>query len=123
MKALKKLVPIRDCLDLFPDLADRLPSINQALRNINLGKMDYLPYEESQPGYGLSMRTDLIPQGAGRPPAMGKWQLEVVREDTSYRLLLQGKAQEGEEWAEIVFPCGADATSVRFGFSDASLDS
>lgn len=118
MPVLRKVVPLDDCLDLFPGIAKQLHDINRALRNINFGKMDYLPYDESIPGYVLSMRTELIPQGSGKPPQMGHWQLEVTREDASGILVMKGKAQKDQELAEIVYPCGPDRESSRFFSSD-----
>lgn len=113
MKHIRKMLPLSECLSFFPALANQLPAINQALRNINLGKMDYLPYDHATPGYELAMRSDMIPQGPGKPPSMGHWQIEVSREDTSYRLLLQGKAQQGQELAEILFLCESNEESLR----------
>lgn len=123
LQIMRKMVPLDDCLDLFPALSSRLHEINRALRNINFGKMDYLPYEEAVPGYDLSMRTDLIPQGAGKPPSMGHWQLEVSRQDAECILVLQGKAQNDQELAEIVYPCGPNLESQRFfPAADDTLD-
>jgi hypothetical protein len=114
MSILRKSVPIESCQDLFPDLAQLLPEINKALRNINFGKMDYLPYETRCPGYQLTMRSEIVPQGPGKPPSMGHWQIEVSRQDYPYHLILQGKANTGTELGEIVFPCGASPDSARF---------
>lgn len=114
VKGWRKIVALDDCTELFPALAERLSGINQALRNINFGKMDFLPYEEAVSGYRLTMRSELIPQGVGKPPGMGKWQLEVVRDDTDYVLILQGKAKAGQELAEISFPCGDSPERQRF---------
>lgn len=111
---LRKMVLLSECLPLFPDLADSLDAMNRALRNINFGKMDYLPYEEEIPGYHFAMRTDLIPQGAKKPPAMGHWQLEVTRDNALYSLYMQGKAKDGQELGEISFPCGRSTDSDRF---------
>jgi hypothetical protein len=102
---LRKLVPVSDCAELFPELQELLPAVNQALRNINRGKMDFLPYYAPVAGYALSMRADLIPQGSGKPPAMGRWQIEVTKHDASYRLLLGGKADRDTELAELIFLC------------------
>jgi hypothetical protein len=88
----------------FPGLAAHLAPINQALRQINFGQMAHLPYYEAVPGYTLTIRAPLEPQGPGRPPAVGHWQLEVARDDRSYRLLLQGRARGPQELAELWFP-------------------
>ncbi|WP_207711504.1 hypothetical protein [Sulfobacillus harzensis] len=115
----QKLVPLEDCRDLFPHFGQRLAAINQALRHINLGKMDFLPYEEEVPGYQLTMRSVLIPQGVGRPPGMGKWQIEVIREGVEYQLILQGKVKAGQELGEVAFPCGDGAERARvLGLTD-----
>ncbi len=114
LKEWRTTVPLNDCVDLFPLLANRLSEINQALRNINFGKMDFLPYEEEVTGYRLTMRSDLIPQGVGKPPAMGKWQLQVERLDADYVLILQGKAKAGQELADVSFPCGDSPERKRF---------
>lgn len=97
---------LEDLGRLFPAMEPLLPGINQALRQINFGKMDWLPYDREVPGYHLHMRAALTPQGEGRPPAVGHWQLEVSREDRSYVLLLQGKASGQNELAVLVSPCG-----------------
>lgn len=76
--------------------------INDALRNINLGKMDYLPYESVIEGYQFFMRAELIPQGSTRPPAMGHWQIEIVPEHQIHRLFLQGKIKGTDHMAELV---------------------
>ncbi len=108
MQTTRKVIPLDACSELFPELAQELPGINQALRNINFGKMDFLPYENAVPGYQLAMRADLRPQGDGKPPAMGHWQIEVIRDDAPYRLYLQGKAKAGQELAEIVVMCESE---------------
>lgn len=100
-------------LELFPDMAEQLPHINKALRNINFGKMDYLPYDQPIDGYQLAMRAEIVPQGPSKPPSMGHWQIEVSRNEKTYRLLLQGKADKGQELAEIVFLCGPCEESAR----------
>lgn len=102
MEPISRNLPLQEALPLFPGLKNRLESINAALRNINLGKMDYLPYEEIIEGYHLYMRAELVPQGSGRPPAMGHWQIEVVPDQKPYRLLLQGKIRGTEPMAELV---------------------
>lgn len=102
MEAIKRSLPLRDALPLFPGLEDQLEAINAALRNINLGKMDYLPYEAVIEGYEFYMRAELIPQGSTRPPAMGHWQIEVVPDNKPYRLFLQGKIRGTEPMAELV---------------------
>lgn len=119
MPILRKNLPLDDCHSLFPDLAPLLPEINKALRNINFGRMDYLPYEQPVPGYELAMRSEIRPQGTGKPPAMGHWQIEVIRHDHPYRLILQGKADKQLEMAELVFLCGPSPESDVF-FGDLS---
>ncbi len=114
MPILRKSVPVGACDRLFPELVQLLPEINKALRNINFGRMDYLPYDEPIAGYELAMRSELKPQGPGKPPSMGHWQLEVIRQDHPYRLILQGKADQGTELAELVFLCGPSPESEPF---------
>jgi len=88
--------PLKQWLALFPGWEDQLPVLNEALRNLLRGKMDHLPYYTPVPGYELAMRAVLEPQGEGRPPRIGTWQLELVGFDPPRRLYLQGK-REGEE--------------------------
>lgn len=114
MTTLRKSLPIDQCTSLFPALSTLLPEINKALRNINFGRMDYLPYEEAIAGYALAMRSEIKPQGPGKPPAMGHWQIEISRADHPYYLLLQGKADKGTELVELVFPCGLVAAAEPF---------
>ena len=114
MENLRKNVDIASCAKLFPDMAELLPEINKALRNINFGKMDFLPYETPIDGYQLAMRSEIVPQGPGKPPAMGHWQIEISRQGYPYLLMLQGKAGKGTEFAELVFPCGRSPESAEF---------
>jgi hypothetical protein len=109
--AVRMFVPISQAAGLYPDLAPLLPAINQALRHINFGQMDHLPYYDAIAGYRLHMRAELLPQGTGRPPHIGHWQLEVSRDGAPHVLYLQGKANSGEELCEVVFPCGPSAAS------------
>ncbi len=102
MESVTRSIALKEVLPLFPGLENRLEPINDALRNINRGKMDYLPYEMVIEGYQLFMRAELIPQGSTRPPAMGHWQIEIVPAHESHRLLLQGKIRGTEHMAELV---------------------
>lgn len=104
-------VPIARVAALYPGVAAVLPDINQALRNINFGQMDQLPYEATIEGYHLFIRAELEPMGTGRPPQIGHWQLEIARDGADHRLYLQGKASGSEELCEIVFVCGPTAES------------
>lgn len=88
----------------FPLLAPSLKAINEALRHINFGQMDHLPYYEPIEGYSIAIRAPLEPQGPGRPPSVGHWQLEVTRADRDYRLLLQGRTDGDRELGELWFP-------------------
>lgn len=101
--------PLNEVAHLFPDLEPLLPRLNQALRNINFGKMDHLPYYDPIPGYRLAMRADLIPQGGTRPPAIGHWQVEVIRDGYAYVLRLQGKSDRDQEIGELLDPCRQSA--------------
>ncbi len=96
---------------LYPDLAPLLSPMNEAIRRINFGQMDILPYPEAVPGYSLYMRAELIPDGAGRPPQVGHWQIEMAREGHPYVLYLQGKHRGEEETGEMEFRCGPTAES------------
>ena len=91
---------------LYPALADRLGPINEALRRINVGRMDFLPYDQEVPGYHVHMRAELTPQGPGRPPQIGHWQIEIARDGADHVLYLQGKSGAAGELGEIVFLCG-----------------
>ena len=104
-------LPVERAIPFFPALGDRLPEINQALRHINYGQMDYLPYDQSVPGYHLFMRAELTADGPGRPPRIGHWALEITRDDQDYILVLQGKERAHTEWADLIFPCGPTAAS------------
>jgi hypothetical protein len=104
-------LPVERAIALYPALGDRLPAINQALRHINYGQMDYLPYDEAVPAYHLYMRAELTAEGPGRPPRVGHWALEITRDDRDYILVLQGKQRAQAEWADLIFPCGPTAES------------
>lgn len=108
MQTYQKRVNLADCNAFFPELASVLPEINRALRNINLGKMDYLPYDQAVDGYHLGIHSELIPQGPGKPPAMGHWQLEVHHDVKPYYLVLQGKRDHEDELGEIVWRVSDD---------------
>jgi hypothetical protein len=103
MRTYQKSVNLANCRPLFSEMADTLPQINRALRNINLGKMDYLPYDQAVNGYHVDIRSELIPQGPGKPPAMGHWQLEVHHDAKPYYLVMQGKRDHDEEIGDIVW--------------------
>ena len=90
--------------ELFPGLADMLSPINEALRRINMGRMEFLPYDHPVAGYRVHMRAELTPQGPNRPPQVGHWQLEIQRDDAPHVLYLQGKAGADGELGELVSP-------------------
>jgi hypothetical protein len=94
--------PLASLDQWFPGQTEWLSELNRALRNINFGKMDHLPYYEPLDDYRLAMRADLIPQGAAKPPAIGHWQIEVTRQGLPFRLLLQGKSRGNDELGELV---------------------
>jgi hypothetical protein len=109
--AVRLTVPLARAAALYPALADRLAPINQALRSINVGRVDYLPFDAPAAGYHVHMRAELTPQGAGRPPQVGHWQIEISRDDSDHALYLQGKHGAAGELGEIVFRCGATEES------------
>ena len=39
----RRIVPLSQVAPLFPAMADQLPAINEALRRINMGRMEFLP--------------------------------------------------------------------------------
>lgn len=106
LEPLRRDGTVKELGRLFPEMQGLLPEINRALRQINFGKMEWLPYDKEISGYHLHMRAALSPQGEGRPPAVGHWQLEVSRDDRSYVLLLQGKVSGQSELGTLVSPCG-----------------
>lgn len=103
--ATEQTVILSQAGEFFPRMAHLLPSLNEALRNINFGKMDHLPFYDEVSGYQVAMRAPLLPQGTERPPAIGHWQVEISRDDKPWVLLLQGKSQSGEETGRLVFLC------------------
>lgn len=88
----------------YPGLPAILIPVNQALRNINRGKMDYLPYSQATPGFSWYMEALLTPQGESKPPAIGHWQLRLSSPDGA-EIVLQGKSQEREERGMVIFRC------------------
>ncbi len=102
----RRIVPLSQVATLFPAMADQLPAINEALRRINMGRMEFLPYENPITGYELHMRAKLTPQGEGRPPQVGHWQLEVAGPEPCV-LYLHGKVGEGGELGELAWPPGS----------------
>jgi hypothetical protein len=94
--------------DRYPDLTAILDPVNKALRNINRGKMDYLPYSTPVPPFKWYMEALLTPQGENRPPAIGHWQLRLVS-DQDGEILLQGKVQGEEEQGILIFHCPSSA--------------
>ncbi len=90
---------------LLPELNESLDLINQALRNINMGKMDHLPYYAAVPGIHVLMQAELSPQGDKRPPAVGHWQLLIAKDGAPYHVCLHGKVKGAAERAEVIFVC------------------
>lgn len=119
--SLRLSVPLARVEALYPGLADRLAPINQALRSINFGHVDFLPFDTPAPGYHVHMRAELTPQGEGRPPQVGHWQIEISRDDSDHALYLQGKNGAAGELGEIVFRCGAtdESEALRRSLADA----
>lgn len=97
--------------ELFPAMAEMLAPINEALRRINMGRMEFLPYDHPVSGYQVHMRAELTPQGPDRPPQVGHWQLEIQRDDAPYVLYLHGKTGAEGELGELVFPPQAPSAS------------
>ncbi len=92
-------------LDLqYAGLTNILSAVNKALRNINRGKMDFLPYSVPVPPFAWYMEALLTPQGENRPPAIGHWQLRLVSSEDG-EILLQGKSQGDEEQGTVIFHC------------------
>lgn len=90
---------------LSPWLDDRLEFLtefNDALRNINRGRNDHLPYYEALPGYKVLMISELKPRGENRAPSVGRWQLVIQREDRQVELVLQGLVLNGEGFGDLV---------------------
>ncbi|MEB3102976.1 hypothetical protein [Ferviditalea candida] len=77
----REQLPLSRIAPWFDDRLDFLMEINDALRNINFGRMDHLPYYETIEGYRLFMTAELAPQGPGKPPSVGHWQLVIQREN------------------------------------------
>ena len=90
--------------ELFPGMAELLAPINEALRRINMGRMEFLPYDHPVSGYQVHMRAELTPQGPDRPPQVGHWQLEIQRDDSPHVLYLHGKTGADGELGELVSP-------------------
>lgn len=101
----REQLPLSKIAPWFDDRLDFLMEINDALRNINFGRMDHLPFYETIEGYRLFMVAELTPQGSGRPPSVGHWQLVIQREDKGYELALQGSFKKGESLGELVLLC------------------
>lgn len=102
----RRVLPLSQVARWFPAMAEQLPAINEALRRINMGRMEFLPYESPLAGYELHMRAKLTPQGADRPPQVGHWQLEVTGPAAPCVLYLHGKVGEGGELGELAWPPG-----------------
>lgn len=114
--------PLPKIAPLIPEFASLLPAINQALRNVNLGKMDYLPYFYEIAGYTVSMTAILTPEGENRPPAVGHWQLFITPANRPYQVVLSGKASRvGGERGEVVFWC-PDTPEETAWASDAEVE-
>lgn len=98
-------VPLSSIAPWFDDRLDFLTEVNEALRNINYGRIDHLPYYEPIPGYSLFMVSELTPSGSGRPPSVGRWQLVIQKEGKNYELALQGEIRQGQSLGELVLRC------------------
>ena len=99
------IVDMETAKNLVPELGEFLDLTNQALRNINMGKMDHLPYYQAVPKVQVLMQAELSPQGAGRPPAVGHWQLLITKENKPFQICLHGKIKGSTERAEVIFVC------------------
>ncbi|WP_207654652.1 hypothetical protein [Sulfobacillus sp. hq2] len=87
----------------YPGMGKTLIEVNAALRNINRGKMDFLPYTQPTENFTWYMEAVLTPQGENNPPAIGHWQLRLRATDDTFDIVLQGKSQEGNERGLIIF--------------------
>ncbi|PSR34228.1 MAG: hypothetical protein C7B46_06675 [Sulfobacillus benefaciens] len=99
------VVDMETAVRLLPELEDFLNPTNQALRNINMGKMDHLPYYHAVPEIHVFMQAELSPQGPGRPPAVGHWQLLITKDNEPFQVCLHGKIKGSAERAEVIFVC------------------
>ncbi|WP_197648381.1 hypothetical protein [Sulfobacillus thermosulfidooxidans] len=88
-----------------PGFSEILIAVNQSLRNINRGKMDFLPYSKTIESFEWFMEALLTPQGENRPPAVGHWQIRITHCHDLPDILLQGKSRNNEERGLLVFYC------------------
>ena len=95
-------LPLSTLSTWFDDRSEFLAEFNEALRNINRGRNDHLPYYEKFPGYVILMMSELKPRGDNRPPSVGRWQLVIQRTDRQYELILQGQVKDGQAVGELV---------------------
>lgn len=99
-------VKIASLRDFFPDLDGFLGDLNEALRNINRGRADHLPWYEEIPGLSLVLCSRLEPKGPGKPPAMGRWEVMVRLDGRPYELALRGMIREGSGVGDLTVLCG-----------------
>ncbi len=89
----------------IPGLAETLIEVNRALRNINRGKMDFLPYCNSIDTLEWYMEARLTPQGSNLPPTVGHWQIHIVQDGNKPDIILQGKSRAQDERGLLLFHC------------------
>lgn len=94
---------------------------NDALRNINRGKADFVPYYEEIPGYALVMTAELRPRGTGKPPAVGLWQLAIRKREAPYELLLQGMVLKGIAYGTLALFCESETLWTEIQNLEVSL--
>ncbi|MCL4493755.1 MAG: hypothetical protein M1294_02970 [Firmicutes bacterium] len=89
----------------IPGISQTLIEVNQALRNINRGKMDFLPYSKPIGSLEWYMEALLTPQGSNLPPAVGHWQIRIAQSENMPDIVLQGKSRAQDERGRLLFHC------------------
>ena len=108
----------------IPGLGRTLTEVNHALRNINRGKMDFLPYSNSIDTLEWYMEARLIPQGQNLPPAVGHWQIHILQGENKPDIILQGKSRREDERGLLVFHCEKTSwEDIASNWSDTDEDS
>lgn len=116
-------VPLSVLATWFDDRVDFLTEFNEALRNINRGRNDHLPYYETLPGYKVLMISELKPRGDNRAPSVGRWQLVIQREDRLVELVLQGLVLNGQGFGDLVVLGDASELLDRFRETEEAVRS
>lgn len=89
----------------IPQFSGILTSVNKALRNINRGHMDFLPYSSEIEPFEWYMEAQLTPQGPDRAPSVGHWQIRIRHDNGMPDIILQGKSRDNEERGLLAFHC------------------